>query len=803
MARYIDGVKLKKGPIDMYLNILKKDLKRKKTINLILLSFAILASMFVSSGLNNVITVMNGTDYFMDKAGIGDYVVITQNGDGGAEDILKKSENVNDYRKEDCFWASRDDITVNGAPVDMKNNTLVLQSLQDTGIKYYHTNNEELKNVEKGELYVTAGFLDNNNLKIGDSFRIQLHGTDRTYRIAGEIKDALLGSDMMGNTRLIISDEDFEFYKAHEELKPYSGCIFCIGSDNVKELESEVTDASNVLFSDGRNMIELCYVMEMIVAMIVLVLSVCLVIVSFVLLKFAITFSINEEYREIGIMKAIGIRNLKIRSLYITKYLLMATVGGIIGFLAGIPFGKMLIKSVSEKMILGNDLGLAINMIGAVAVIFIMSGFAYLCTGKVKKATPVDAIRSGQTGERYKKKSVCSLKKSRFSNAFFMAANDVLSAPRRFITIILSFLLCSVFVFGVVEVSDTMKSDRLITTFGKKSDVYINDTKMLELEFIMSQEGDDGLKQKYEEIEDDLKELGMPGKVSMEVWYKYPVTCNGETVSVTFQQNTETETSDYEYTRGTAPQSPDEIAITPAISERIGAKIGDRVTVDFGTEKRDCIVTAYFQTMNQLGNVIRLHEDAPTSMEYTSAIMAFQIDFDDKVSAEETDERIEELKEYYGIEGVFNAAEYCDDCMRVAGTLDAVSKLLLAITCIVVILVTVLMERSFISEETVQIALLKAMGFKNGFILRWHVYRFMIVAAVSEVLAVALTYPVTKLWCDPIWNMMGATNVDYYFKPLSLLIVYPGIILLINLFSVLVTALYTRRITGRDVMNIE
>ena len=51
----------------MYLNILKKDLKSKKTMNMILLVFIILATMFVASGLNNVFTVMNGTDYYLDK----------------------------------------------------------------------------------------------------------------------------------------------------------------------------------------------------------------------------------------------------------------------------------------------------------------------------------------------------------------------------------------------------------------------------------------------------------------------------------------------------------------------------------------------------------------------------------------------------------------------------------------------------------------------------------------------------------------------------------------------------------------
>ena len=785
----------------MYFNILKRDIKRKKTMNVILLLFTVLASMFVSSGISNVVTVMNGTDYFLDKAGIGDYMIFTQSGDGGVTKILDESQNVESYKMEDCLWLCKDDLKISGKEVEMKSSTVVLEGFSDSAITYFKSNNEELKSVKRGEIYVTAGLLKKNNVSVGDELRINLKGTDRKFKIAGEIKDALLGSDMMGNTRLIINQEDYLEYDS-DEFKEYNGRIFYIKANDVKAVKSETTDAKGILFSGERNMIKLCYVMEMLVAMIVLVLSVCLCIVSFVLLKFVITFTINEEFREIGVMKAIGIKNRKIRSLYMTKYFAMSVVGGIIGFFAGIPFGSVLISSVSEKMVLGNDAGILLNIAGSMLVVLVMSGFAYFCTRKVKKATPVDAIRNGQTGERFSKKTRYSIRKTHFGNALYMAVNDVLSAPKRFITITLSFFLCSIFVFGVVMVTDTMKSDRLIGTFGKKSDVYITSAKLMEMEFI-SKEGNENIIKQIENIENDLEKMGMHGKVSTEVWYKYPVTSNGKVYSVTLQQCKQNKMSDYEYTQGSAPQNADEIAITKTVAKEIDAQIGDTVTIDFGDEKRECIVTAYFQTMNQLGSVIRIHEDAPTDMSNASALMAFQIDFDDKVNDKELRKRIDRIKDFYDIEEVFDAAQYCDDCMGVADTMDAVAKLLLIITCIVVILVTVLMERTFISDETSQIALLKAVGFRNSFILRWHVLRFMLVAVTSEVLAIAFTYPVTKLWCDPIWKMMGATSVKYYFKPLSLMVVYPGIILLINFVSVLLTALYTNRITSNDIANIE
>lgn len=61
----------------MFWDILRKDLKRKKTMNAILFIFVVLSACFVAAGLSNVVSVMSGTDYYFDKAGLGDYIVVT------------------------------------------------------------------------------------------------------------------------------------------------------------------------------------------------------------------------------------------------------------------------------------------------------------------------------------------------------------------------------------------------------------------------------------------------------------------------------------------------------------------------------------------------------------------------------------------------------------------------------------------------------------------------------------------------------------------------------------------------------
>ena len=788
----------------MLFRILKKDLKRKKTMNVILFLFIILATMFVASGINNVVTVMNGTDYYLDKAGVKDFVIITM-GDhavGALDEMLQSEAAVKDYSKECVVFGAQDNITAeDGSSVETKNTT-IFQSIEDSAIKFFDRDNQEIAHIAPGHIYVSGSFMEENGFEEGDKICLQHSGVEMTLIMDGSAKDALLGSDFMGNTRFILSGADMQVLLEQEEIyEHYRGEICYIATDDVKAVKTALTDVTGVAFDGSRATIRMCYVMDMIVAFVMLILSVCLIVVSFVVLKFSITFTIMEEFREIGVMKAIGLSNHKIRSLYITKYLMMAVVGAVIGFGASIPFGNMLIASVSKKMVLGSDNAILINLMGSVAVVFVILLFAYLCTGKVSKAAPLDAIRSGQTGERYRNRSVLRIHKAPVSNALFMAVNDILSSPKRFLTILISFGICTLFVLILVNTTATMKSPNLIETFGTETDLYATDVGAVMDD--MNTNTKEGMRKRLDGMAGERGENGMPAKLCIELQYKYPVSFEGNDYVLTCQQGLGTEISAYTFTEGAMPQNANEIAITPQISEMTGAKIGDILTIHYGQEDLDCMVTAYFQTMNQLGEVIRLHEDAPTDFAYISSAMSYQIDFTDAPTQEEIELRKERIKDLYDNDKVMNATEYCIDCISVVDTLEGVQYLLLGITLVVVILVTILMERSFIADEKSQIAILKAIGFRDGAVIKWHVWRFGLVAFASVILAAAVSIPMTDLCISPIFGMMGATDVDYYIDPLRIFLVYPEIVLAVTVMTAWLIALYTKSIKSSDTANIE
>ena len=787
----------------MLFHILKRDLKRKKTMNMILFLFIVLAAMFVASGVNNVVAVMNGTDYYLDKAGIGDFVIITM-GDGavGALDEILKTEAVRGYRKECVVFGSQDNIMAqDGMAVDCQNAT-VFQSIEASAITFFDAENNPIGDVEPGHAYASGTFLEKNGFEEGDVIHLTHSGQEMDLTLSGKAKDALLGSDLMGNTRFILSEKDMRELLDNETIYDhYRGEICYIDTEDVQGMKAAISDATNVAFDGTRSTIKMCYVMDMIVAFVVLILSVCLIIVSFVVLKFSITFTIMEEFREIGVMKAIGICDTKIRILYIVKYLALSAVGAALGFFASIPFGALLLKSVSSKMVLSSDRGIFLNLFGAAAVVAAILLFAYFCTGKVKRSSPLDAIRSGQTGERYKNKSILRIYKCPGGNAFFMALNDILSSPKRFISVMISLGLCTLFVLILVNTTATMKSPNLIHTFGKKSDLYVTD--IADVMADMHAGSGEKMKEKLDGMAEELKREGMPSELCIELQYKYPITFRGNRYVFTCQQGINTEITEYAFLEGSIPQNESEIAITPQISGLTGAKIGDTVTIHYGEGDMDCMVTAYFQTMNQLGEVIRLHEDAPTDFLFIASGLAYQIDFTDSPSVEEIEVRKERIRELYDNDKVMNATEYCIDCIKAVDTLESVQILLLGITLVVVILVTILTERSFIADEKSQIAILKAIGFRDGAVIRWHVCRFGLAAFLAMVLAAVLSVPMTKLCITPIFGMMGAVDVKYHIDPLAIFALYPGIVFAMTIATAWITALYTGTIKSSDTANIE
>ncbi len=783
----------------MFFRILKRELKRKKTMNIILLLFIMLAAMFIASGINNMTSVMTALDGYFKKANVPDYWFAT----AYEEEINRykefAKENGYEYAITPLMQINPQNIIIKGEKFDYSNTSCV-SAISDSP-KVFDKNDNEVKHINDGEIYVTAeqANSDKNDFSLGNTITITENGKTKTFTIKGSVKDALFGSSMVGMTRFLISDNDYAFFKNEQSKECYSVSIY---TNDDAYYEKYLNLELNTIFNINKSGIRMMYMMDMLMAAVFLVVSICLILISMVILRFTINFTMSEEFREIGVMKAIGLKCKNIRRLYIIKYLVISAAGASAGFALSIPFGNMMLKDVSENIVIQGAGGVWLNGVCAAFTAAVVVLFCFMCTGKIKRFSPIDAIRNGQSGERFKAKSRLSLEKSRIKPLVFMALNDILSEVRRFISMILIFALGLLLIVIPANTANTLQSEGIIKWFNmSECDVVLTDEMMLQ--------GDGNTKEmlikRLEEVKKFLKEENIEADVYQEVMFRMTVRKdNKKASSLAFIGINGVTCSDYDYLEGDAPQDVNEVAVTKFTCDKIDAHIGDYVYINNGKETKKYIITAIYQSLNNLGEGIRFYQEENLDFSYAAGCFGVQIRYRDNPDSKEIGERKNLLSEKYPGVKAFTAGEYANYMIGdVAAQIDSIKLLIFIVVAVINMLVTVLMVKSFITKEKNEIAFLKALGFKNTYIVGWQTLRIGIVFIISMLIVSAVSLPLSKLIITPIFRMMGAENMKFKINPAEIYIIYPVIIFLVTTLSAMLTALQARKITTSDISNTE
>lgn len=799
----------------MYFKILKKSLKCKKSINFILLVFIMLATMFIAGSLNNMIVISGGVDAYFDKAGVDDYMLVT-NASGSREDVsendkqienfLSTNGNVASYTIDDILYASQNQfILENGENIELSS-TALLTSYSVKQQKFFDEDNKEITYMEDGTIYLARKDMEGSNLKIGDTILFKAdNGFSMEFEIAGSMKDAFLGADMMGISRFIISENDMEQLLEKSE-HPY-GRLYSITCEDAEKFENEYNNQNfAVMFGGNKDLIKTTYVMDMVVAGIFLIASICLIVISVVILRFTIVFTVNEDYKEIGIMKAIGIKDANIRKLYLTKYLIIAVVGAIIGFGTSIPFSSMLIKSAMKNMVIENSgTNVLLQWIISVIVAAVVVLFAYLSTGKIKKFTPMDAIRSGNNGERFKKKNLFKLGGKRIKATSFMAVNDVLCELRKYLVLLFASILGVWLVDVMVNTVNTLSSEKIMAWFAvTDSDAVIMEEE--EYTSVLAQGTQEALYEYMNDYKTVIEEGGIPVEnVVLEVgWSGIKIRKGEKTTKSLTLQGFGSDTEDYFYDKGTAPKYENELAITHVVAEQIDASVGDTVYLDVNGEEKPFIVTAIYQSMNNMGEGIRITDKVNMDYKAVSLVYGIQVCFEGEMDEAARDKTIDKLKGILPDSKIMNMKEYVDNMLGgIAGRLESVKILMLAIVLIINILIVVLMQKMFLLRERGEMGMLKSIGFSNGDIVKWQTKRIMLVLFFGILIGTLSGTQFSQLTSGQVFKYMGASKIAFQINALEVYLIYPVAIFVVSVLVCMLTMLNVRKITSQDMENID
>jgi len=783
----------------MFWRILKKDLKRKKTMNIILLLFVILCSMFASAAVNNIIAVTGGIEHYFDAADVPDVTVqMLSSGKNDFEEKVGELACVREIRAEHwlCVPGSKY-FRHNGKELDNFTNVAYLISDREMAVNYFDENNHIIESVDRGCFYASAPFLQEIDIKEGDEVELDVGGSHLALKFMGRFKGALFRTGNSNFPYLIMNSADYDCLEKDEAAHMMNGGQFCINTSEVDEIRELAKNYGGIVVST-REECKSIYLYDMLSAYILMMISIVLMFTALVVLRFTIGFTISGEFREIGVMKAVGIDNGSIRTLYIVKYLAIAVAGTLIGYFCSVPLGDMMMETVSGNIVLDSGSGTLMGLLSSGLVVIIILLFCYGCTRRVNKLSPIDAVRNGQTGERFRRKSLLHLGRSKLPQSVFLPVNDVLSSPEQFSVVIVVFTFCILLMTIMSNFALTLKSEKLLRFFDvPSSEAHIMDSEILK-EVIADQSMHKTIIADTEKL---LADNGMPGKCTITTGTQFETSHKDNTANIVFAVM-KGGTNDTLYAdMGSAPQKTDEIAVTAGTLDDLGAEIGDRVTAVMNEKEYEFIITG---TYSSFVSTAFLYKDFDFGNLPANNIMGMQIHFDGNPDKAQIDRNIEKLRGLLGTDKVYSSTDFIKNFTGMSDTLNAVKQMMMVITVIVTALIVILMERSFISKEKSEIALMKAVGIPGSSIVVQHTLRFVIVSVIACIVSSAVLMPVSGVMMNWVGNMIGdISGLKCDFDPLEIFVVCPAILIGVTVIGSFLTALYTKTIKASDTASIE
>ncbi len=793
----------------MFFKILKKDLKRKKAMNTILFLFMIVASMLIASSVNMLYTTTNALDNFKKVSNTPDNMVLTyydEENDKKMEEWANSSDKVKSISYDEMISVTADDITLPKQCEELNDNqSLLLAKIPDKYNLVYNQKDEPFK-LEAGEVAIPLLMKEKTGIKLGDKIKFKIDDCEKELTVKHYVKEVTFGSELLGIKRIMLSDNDYEdFYKTENKTTVKLWSIMKNQGTSYEEVEKDYSKTSiNSIFTFSSSLVTFSYFMDLMTAAIMIVLSIFLIFISFLILRFTIVFTIKEEYKEIGIMKAIGLKNKGIKSIYMVKYFAIALVGGGIGFIASIPFTGYLMNSISTHIMMKTTiLNYVLSVISVVLIIFITVGFCYMCTRKINKLSAIDAIRQGSTGERFTISRKLKLHRmEHISTPMYLAISDLIGGFKKFIILIITFILGTAIIIIPINLINTLSSNEVIKLFGeaKATDFYIGASSFSEKYMNSSIED---LKKELSNIEQEAENKGINVKVHPDIYFNTAVYSYNpdEAKTVRGLQAYDYGADNYEYLSGTAPKLENEIAISIQVAKYFKIGLGDNINSTIQGRTDQFIVTAIYQSMNNTGYSVRFSENHKFNLKDIFLLNVFGEINDKNIDKEEA---IRTLKEQFPELDIKSASEYIEKNLGSSTQqLGMTRNIILVIVLGINFLITCLLVRMLITKEISEIAVLKSTGFKDKDIRKWQATRIVIVLIISIILGTLVANLTGNKLATIVFGMMGITEIKLLIEPLQVFVIYPIIILVVTMFAVLVSLGQVRKTNIWEINNQE
>ncbi|WP_368930923.1 FtsX-like permease family protein [Bacillus pumilus] len=458
--------------------------------------------------------------------------------------------------------------------------------------------NEKLT-ISKGEVAVPIYFQQRYHLKIGETLLIGKGANQFSFRIKAFLRDAQMNPSLVSSKRFLLHHKDWDAMNQVFHKKEY--LIEFLLHDAAQADAFQAIYQSSQLPQQGPAVtLPLLRMLNALTdgMVIAILLLVCMLLIGIALLSLhlAMTASIEEDEREIGILKVLGIPLRRIKQLYVGKYALLACVGCIAGYGLTLLFGDIFTANIQRYMgIQPSFTTWFIPLCVSIVITTIIISGSYTVLRKFGRVSAAQALQGNVISMNDKKQIPLHLKKNRFIPVnMWLGLKDLLSRKKLYTTITCIIALCTFLMLLPIQLWYTLQSPDFITYLGSgQSDLRIDirqgshlEEKTNEIESMILEDRDIHASAIYETTSLQAKSK----ENSLETLYLE--TGNLSAFPLTYLQ-------------GRQPLKKKDIALSVLSSDSLQKKVGEKITLVSNGHEIEKTVTGIYQDVTNGGKTAK------------------------------------------------------------------------------------------------------------------------------------------------------------------------------------------------------
>ena len=749
--------------------IAKSNMKKKKSNVAVLFLLIMIATTLLYSSISIVKNVGSFLDEKNESVNGSHIDLITSKGfDKEISDVIKSEKHYDDYIQTDTI-VSASEAKVDNKDVDNDDEIMpVCLNIYDSEHKDRICN---YKIMDEGDKWTKDSIILPYYLKAvkgyetGQEYEIGIEEHKEKFKIYGFFENVMISTPSN-----ISMYECFIEKSRFDEIKEVEGMSFMdrfrIRLDNMNDSEDAsryIAEESNTKINSEKyvtylrifyNNMKTGASMFISILMAVLAIFAILVIaIALIVIRFSINMNIESNLPNIGILESMGYTSSQLKVASVIEYIIISIVGIFAGLLLafGVSGTVALIVSQSVGIRWESEIDIAVIIMTVIAIIVIVLLISFITSSKIKKITPLDALRNGIHTHNFNKNHL-PLSKSRLGLNSSIGLKSVLRQKRQNISIaaIISLIVFSGVMMFTLYYNFVVEQDALINLVGlEKPDIMVKGKRM--------DAGVDFAKKCDEFLDDDnIKEAMTYTVSSMTVKNNdNKLTIGTEIYGKPDKVRLNTLIS------GRYVKNDNEINISNLVAEKLEVKKGDTVMIEANNKEKEYVIVGITQRISNLGISMVMSEEGAKRLNSKLTTESAYIYLKD---SSDIQGEIKRIKKKYNDDTDIRFTDFNELYQNVlgslTGSLETLCIVFMILTVIVIALIIVLVIKMKMVREKQNMGVFKAIGFTTVQIVWQNVMSFAPVISFGALAGVIIGKIAVNKVCTMALSLCGIAKAS-------------------------------------------